>query len=86
MSKTVDFRKIGIKNIEGQIETADVSKQLGNQLYMQGRHIEECELGSDIYHKGQVELSHEQEEMVRQIIRPWSYVLRTAIEETLNYD
>ena len=86
MSKTVDFRQIGVKNIEGQIETADVSKQLGNQLYMQGRNIEECELGSDIYHKGEVELSREQEEMVRQIIRPWSYVLRTAIEETLNYD
>ena len=86
MSKKVDFRTIGIKNIEGQIETADVSKQLGNQLYMQGRNIEECELGSDIYHKGQVELTNEQEEMVRQIIRPWSYVLRTAIEETLNDD
>lgn len=86
MSKTVDFHQIGVKNIEGQIERADVSKQLGNQLYMQGRNIEECELGSDIYHKGQVELSHEQEEMVRQIIRPWSYVLRTAIEETLEND
>lgn len=86
MSKTVDFRTIGIKNIEGQIETADVSKQLGNVMYMQGQNIEECELGRDIYHNGQVELNQKQEDMVRRFIQPWSYVLRTAIEETLNDD
>lgn len=86
MSKTVDFRTIGIKNIEGQIETADVSKQLGNVMYMQGQNIEECELGRAIYHNGQVELNQKQEDMVRRFIQPWSYVLRTAIEETLNDD
>lgn len=86
MSKTVDFRTIGIKNIEGQIETADVSKQLGNVMYMQGQNIEECELGRAIYHNGQVELNQKQEDMVRRFIQPWSYVLRSAIEETLNDD
>lgn len=86
MSKTVDFRAIGIKNIEGQIETADVSKQLGNVMYMQGQNIEECELGRAIYHNGQVELNQKHEDMVRRFIQPWSYVLRTAIEETLNDD
>ena len=86
MSKTVDFRQIGVKNIEGQIETADVSKQLGNVMYMQGQNIEECELGRAIYHKGQVELNQKQEDMVRRFIQPWSYVLRSAIEETLRDD
>lgn len=82
----VDFRTIGIKNIEGQIETADVSKQLGNLMYMQGQNIEECELGRDIYHNGVVELNSKQAEMVLRFIRPWSYVLRSAIEETLRDD
>ena len=86
MSKTVDFRTIGIKNIEGHLETADVSKQLGNLMYMQGQNIEECELGRDIYHKGQVELNQKQEDVVRRFIQPWSYVLRSAIEETLRND
>ena len=86
MSKTVDFRQIGVKNIEGQIETADVSKQLGNVMYMQGQNIEECELGRAIYHKGQVELNQKQEDMVRRFIQPWSYVLRSAIEETMRDD
>ena len=81
--KTVDFRQIGVNNIEGQLEIADVSKQLGNQMYMQGQNIEECELGRDIYHKGQVELSQKQEDMVRRFIKPWAYVLRSAIENML---
>ena len=82
----VDFRSIGVKNIEGQIEAADVSKQLGNLMYMQGLNIEECELGRDIYHNGVVELNSKQAEMVLRFIRPWSYVLRSAIEETLRDD
>ena len=81
--KKIDFRKIFVENIEGVKNEADVSKQLGNQLYMQGRNIEECELGRDIYHKGEVELSDKQVEMEKQFIMPWSYVLRSAIEETL---
>lgn len=82
----VDFRSIGVKNIEGQIEAADVSKQLGNLMYMQGLNIEECELGRDIYHNGVVELNSKQAEMVLRFVKPWSYVLRSAIEETLRDD
>ena len=81
--KKIDFRKIQVENIEGIKNEADVSKQLGNQMYMQGQNIEECELGRDIYHKGEVELSDKQAEMVKRFIMPWSYVLRSAIEETL---
>ena len=41
--KSVDFRKIQIMDIEGNAQEADFSKQLGNQLYMQGHDIAECE-------------------------------------------
>ena len=37
--KKVDFRQIGVKNINGEIEKADVSKQLGNVMYMNGQNI-----------------------------------------------
>ena len=40
----VNFAKIIIKDIEGRDVQADFQRQLGNQLYMQGRDIEECEL------------------------------------------
>ena len=82
----VDFRTIGVKNIEGNIETADVSKQLGNVMYMQGQNIVECELGRDIYHNGVVELNSKQAEIVLRFVKPWSYILRSAIEKTLNDD
>ena len=54
----VNFSKIVIKDIEGRDVQADFQKQLGNQLYMQGRDIEECELGKRIYFaQGEVELT-----------------------------
>ena len=77
--KKVDFRKVEIENIDGIKEHADVSKQLGNLMYMQGQNIEECELGRDIYHKGEVELSEKQTEAIKRFIQPWSYILRTAV-------
>ena len=82
--KTVDFRKIEVENIEGGKDYADVSKQLGNQMYMQGTNIEECELGRDIYHNGEVVMGDRQVEMVRKFITVWAYVMRTAVENALS--
>lgn len=82
--KKVDFRQIDVKNIDGGIEKADVSKQLGNVMYMQGQNIEECELGKAIYHNGEVEMTQQQKDMVRRFIKPWAFIIRSAIEETLN--
>ena len=82
--KKVDFRQIDVKNIDGGIEKADVSKQLGNVMYMNGQNIEECELGKAIYHNGEVELTQQQKDMVRRFIKPWAFIIRSAIEETLN--
>lgn len=80
----VNFAKIIIKDIEGREVEADFQKQLGNQLYMQGRHLEECELGTRIYHAdGEVELSEKECEMVRYFIAGYSYIARSAIENQL---
>ena len=80
----VNFAKIVIKDIEGREVQADFQKQLGNQLYMQGRHLEECELGTRIYHAdGEVELSEKECEMVRYFIAGYSYIARSAIENQL---
>lgn len=80
----VNFSKIIIKDIEGRDVPADFQKQLGNQLYMQGRHLEECELGTRIYHaEGEVELSEKECEMVRNYIAGYSYIARSAIENQL---
>lgn len=81
----VNFSKIIIKDIEGREVQADFQKQLGNQLYMQGRNIEECELGKRIYFaQGEVELSDKEAAIVKQAVAGYSYIARTAIENQLN--
>lgn len=82
--KKVDFRKIEVENIEGGKDIADVSKELGNQMYMRGADIEECELGRDLWKNGEVELSEKHVKIVRKHIAGWFYVLRSAVEKELN--
>lgn len=80
----VNFKKIIIRDIEGNEVVADIQQQLGNQLYMQGRDIEECELGKRIYFAdGEVELSDKECAMVRMAVQGYSYIARSAIEEQI---
>lgn len=80
----VDFAKIIVKDIEDHDLIFNIQKQLGNQLYMQGQNIEECELGRKIYHaKGEVELDDKEADIIRKAIGGYSYIARTAIEEKL---
>ena len=82
----VDFSKIIIKDINGNDIVADFQKQLGNQLYMQGQNIEECELGKKIYFTPDgeaTELDDKEVAIVRKAVQGYSYVARTAIEQAL---
>lgn len=80
----VNFKEIKLKDIEGRDVTADFQQQIGNQLYMQGHDIEECELGKKIYFAdGEVEISDKEADMVRRITQGYSYVARQGIEEAL---
>ena len=80
----VNFSKIIIKDIEGREVPADFQKQLGNQLYMQGHDIEECELGKRIYFaQGDVELTEKEIGIVSRYVAGYSYLARTAIENAM---
>ena len=75
-----------MKDIEGNVLTANFRKELGNQLYMQGRDIEECELGKKIYFTAEdkeTELNEKEVGIVKQVIAGYGFVARTAIEEAL---
>ena len=77
----VDFSKIPVKDIDGKVFEADLHKELGQQLYAQGQTIEECELGSLIYHQdGPVELTIEQAACVSRFVDRWPYVTRSAVK------
>lgn len=82
----VNFSRISMKDIEGNVLTANFRKELGNQLYMQGRDIEECELGKKIYftpEDKETELNEKEVGIVKQVISGYGFVARTAIEAAL---
>ena len=84
--KKINFKTITIKDINGNDIVADFQKQLGNQLYMQGQNIEECELGKKIYFTPddeETELDDKEVAIVRNAVQGYSYVARTAIEQAL---
>ena len=82
--KKVDFRKITLKNVEGEEMSVDFSKQLGNQMYMQGQNIEECELGKRMYFDGEVEMNEKNIEVVKRFVASYPYVSRTAVMDAID--
>jgi hypothetical protein len=83
--KKVNFREIVIEDIHGNPMPGDFHEVLGNQLYMQGRDIKECELGRKIYFaEGEIEITDDEAKIVREAVKGWSYVARTAIEKMLD--
>lgn len=81
--KTVDFTKIPIENIEGGIESVDLSKLLGNAIYNQSKELGEVEVAREIYKKGIVELTDEQCKMILGYISSYSYIVQKAFKEVL---
>ena len=82
--KKVNFKELVIADIEGKEQKIDISKLLGNQLYMEGQDIEACELGKRIYFAdGDVELTDKEIAIVKQFTNRYSYLVRTALEKAL---
>ena len=83
--KKINFKALEVEDIEGRKQAIDIAKALGNQLYMQGQNVDECELGRDIYRStGEMELTDEQAQIVRNYTRGYPYVSRHAIDILLS--
>ena len=61
----IDFRKIMVKDIEGKKVPHDFSKEMGNAIFSTTKDIGELDLARDIYHKGEVDMTKEQAQMVK---------------------
>jgi len=61
----IDFSRIEIEDIEGNKVVVDVSKELGNMMYLGAQDIAVADLGHDIYHEKEVEQTKEQAKWVR---------------------
>lgn len=80
----VNFSKIEVKTIDGDVDTVDMRQPVGNMLYMQGSSLPECELGTAIYHSdGEMEIDDKQAETVRSYAMRLPYVFRCGILNAL---
>lgn len=79
MVMELDFRKVVIKDVCGREQEVNLQKELGNQLYMGGRDIEECELGSRIYHDGCASVDAKGQSAIRRVVSGWPFVLRSGV-------
>ena len=85
MSK-IDFSKIVIKDINDKDCVVDIQKKLGNEMYMMGQHIVECEVGRKIYHATEpIELDKQEQQAVLGCLErsQYSFILRQEVEKTL---
>ena len=90
--KKIDLTQISFLNVEGKEMKANIAKELGNLMYMQGKDIVEHELGSKVYHSADnageepdcaIEVN-EQEELtiIRFVEQSYPYVIIKAVKES----
>ena len=82
----IDFRKIQVKDIEGNntVEPFDISKVLGNTIYQKTADLGELELAQNIYKNGEVELSPEQAERIKEYVKTnFVAIVQAAVNEAL---
>lgn len=82
--KLINFKAIEVEDIEGNKQRVDIAKALGNQLYMQGQNVEECDLGRKIYYsESEIEITDEEARSVLRIVNGYPYISRHVIEQLL---
>lgn len=81
----IDFRNIQVKDIEGNNSTVDIAKILGNTIYQKTADLGELELAQNIYKNGEVELSPEQAERIKEYVKTnFVAVVQIAVNEVLD--
>lgn len=81
----IDFRKIQVKDIEGNIVPFDISEMLGNTIYQKTADLGELELAQNIYKNGEVELLPEQAERIKEYVKTnFVAVVQIAVNEALS--
>ena len=83
----IDFRKIQVKDIEGNNSTVDIAKMLGNAIYQKTADLGELELAQQIYKNGEVEVSPEQAESIKKYVSTgFVSFVQVAVNEALSVE
>lgn len=82
----INFRDIKTLDIEGKEKVMDISKDLGNTIYLETQDIGELELARKIYLEGEVDLSEEEVEITRRFLEKYyKAFIKEAIYKVFNH-
>ena len=81
---TIDFSKIPVKNVKGATEVKNYRDYIAEQLYNQSHDEAGAMLAQKIANaKGSIKLSDDEVNIIKTLLAPYPYFMRTAIEEQL---
>ena len=81
---TIDFSKIPVKNVKGQTEVKNYRDYIAEQLYNQSHEEAGALLAQKIAQsEGEIELSEDECNIIKTLLAPYPYYMRTAFEELL---
>lgn len=81
----IDFRKIEIEDINGNVSVIDLSKELGNLIYKNTPDLGELEFAQELYKNGEVDIDGAKAEIIRKYVNRSGVLafVKIAIEKAL---
>ena len=80
----IDFTKVPVKNVKGQTEVKNYRDYIAEQLYNQSHDEAGALLAQKIAQStGEIEMSEEECKILKTLLNPYPYFMRTAFEELL---
>ena len=80
----IDFTKVPVKNVKGQKEEKNYRDYIAEQLYNQSHDEAGVNLAQKIANAtGDIELNEDEIKIIKTLLAPYPYYMRTAIEEAL---
>jgi hypothetical protein len=83
--KKLNFKAVPTRDIEGNLEPRDISKELGNYIYSETSDLGELDLAQRIYKDGEVEANESEIEIIRKYIDSgYKAFVKKAFEEMVS--
>lgn len=83
--KKLNFKAVPTRDIEGNLESRDISKELGNYIYRETSDLGELDLAQRIYKDGEVEANESEIEIIRKYINGgYKAFVKKAFEEMVS--
>ena len=83
--KKLNFKAVPTRDIEGNLEPRDISKELGNYIYRETSDLGELDLAQRIYKNGEIEATDEEIEIIRKYINSgYKAFVKKAFEEMVS--